>query len=166
MMIGAVHPHRDHPHDHHHGRMARDSRAASAANAESPAGAALSAGAYRETRSASFTFVTADGDTVTIDSSATREFAYATYESDGQMASGARSSLSSSASLTVEGTLDAEELQDIRKALKFLRRAGQDGEIDEREIESFTRRQDIDSLQSVAGSIEVSRTAVALDVVA
>jgi hypothetical protein len=146
--------------------MAREPRAESAPSAESPAGVAVSAGAYRETRSASFTFVTADGDTVTIDSSATRELAYATYDADGQMAAGARFSQSASASLTVEGTLDAEELQDIRKALKFLRRAGKDGEIDARELETFTRRQDIDSLQSIAGSIEVSRSAVSLDVVA
>ena len=82
------------------------------------------------------------------------------------MAAGVRSSASSSASLTVEGTLDAEELQDIRKALTFLRRAGQDGQIDEREMETFTRRQDIDSLQSIAGRIEISRSAVSLDVVA
>ena len=175
-MIGAVHPHRyhqQHQHDEpHHGRTARGARAepaagaAAAASAEPSGGVALSAGAYREARSASFTFVTADGDKVTIDSSTTREFAYATYESDGQMAAGARSSATSSASLTVEGTLDAEELQDIRKALTFLRRAGQDGQIDEREIERFTRRQDIESLQSIAGSIEVSRSAVSLDVVA
>lgn len=181
-MIGAVQPHHYHQqhqrHEPHHGRTGRGARAepvagaepaagaAPATNAEVSAGVALSAGAYREARSASFTFVTADGDTVKIDSSTTREFAYATYESDGQMAAGVRSSASSSASLTVEGTLDPEELQDIRKALTFLRRAGQDGQIDEREMETFTRRQDIDSLQSIAGRIEVSRSAVSLDVVA
>lgn len=120
------------------------------------------AGGFREQTSASFTFVTADGDTVSLQSSQTRELAFAGYDAQGRSGAVATASQSSSFSLSVEGELSGEELQDIRKALQFLKRAGQDGQIDARELSTFTNRTDIDSLKSISGSLETSRSEVAL----
>jgi hypothetical protein len=53
-------------------------------------------------------------------------------------------------------------MQDIRTALQFLKRAGKDGEIDAREVASFMNREDIDSLSSLSGSLETSRSEVTL----
>ncbi len=160
-MIGAVHsPHHQHHRDAYLDRDDRGPRGHRSRTA-SEAPTTLSAGAYREEQAASFTFVTADGDKVTIDATATRELQYATYNADGRMATGVRASESSSTSLTVEGELDAAELRDIARAVTFLRKAAKDGALDEGEVAALAARRDLDSLQSVAGSIEVTRTAVA-----
>jgi hypothetical protein len=94
-------------HPHHGGppraRGPRESagEAPARATGEAP-DVSVSAYAVSEQRSASFTFVTADGDKVTLDASSSRETTYASYDAKGRASASAfTTSESSSMSLAV-----------------------------------------------------------------
>ena len=139
------------------------SRDGAAAPTERAAGTTTAtAAAFHEQRSAELDFTTADGDTVTISASSTRDVAYASYDRKGQVSGTAvQASGEDTLSIQVDGSLDKEELRDIQKVLKFLRRAARDGEIDAREAKQLMRRDDLDSLSGVTAEFSVTRSAVA-----
>jgi hypothetical protein len=166
------------PAAHHHdwgyrGRAAACRAPAETDEPEADSGAAakadpvrLAGQAVHVERTTSLTIVTDDGDRVTLNASQARDFAFVGYRAPGQVAAGAMASASSSFSLQVEGSLDAEELREVGKVLRWLRRAGRDGQIDAREVGHLMKRNDLDSLGSVSGAMTTTRSVVALEATA
>lgn len=130
-------------------------------------------------RSAELTIVTGDGDRVTISAAATNAVTYdavgasVSNENGTGQAAGVSVQRSSSQSLaiSVEGTLDKDELRDIQKLVKMLEKAasgrphGHHGRHHRRsrgtDLAQQVDRANLDSLAQVTASVTVSRTVTA-----
>lgn len=105
------------------------------------------------------TVTTADGDRVTISSTTTELLGGVAVEGkDGSRRAGASQS-ETSFSLSVEGTLDRDELRDLRKLAKFLRRAAEGHDVGK--LARRLSRPDMDSIASVSASTSESVVMVA-----
>lgn len=116
-----------------------------------------------QSRSSDITLVTAEGDTVTLSASQTKEIWFDTYSSKGQ-STGSDAALSASKSsefsMTVEGDLNKEELKDIRKAIRTIWKAERDilkGH-DERATERTTKLAELDQIASIDAKLEFRQT--------
>jgi len=134
--------------------------------------AAVGRVAIETTRSALIEIVTDDGDTVTISASAVRAagMAAAAGQSDtpeGTAAvSGASYSSSSSQSMeiTVEGTLEKDEIADIRRLLTMLERGARQADRGEHgrghhrghDTKKHVEKADLDSLESFSATFKTS----------
>jgi hypothetical protein len=100
------------------------SAVSSAVPVTAPQSAAAVAG-YSRTRAVDLTITTRDGDTVTLSASQTTTVGVAaTADEDDSRAALVKTS-SSSLSLTVDGTLSRDEVEDLQKLLTALGQAGQ-----------------------------------------
>jgi hypothetical protein len=96
---------------------------ATSAAATAPQSTAVVAGISR-TRTADITLTTKDGDTVTISASQTTAVGVAGTSDGSKDQSALVKSSSSSLSVTVDGSLDARELRDIKQVVNALAHAG------------------------------------------
>jgi hypothetical protein len=130
-------------------------------------------------RSADITIVTDDGDRVTISAAATSSVSYdavgARVSSDGESAEVERVSVertvSRSLTLSVEGSLDGDELRDIRKVVTLLQKAaarrphrehgGDRGHHRGTDLSARLEHADLDALSEVTASVSFSRTVTA-----
>ncbi len=124
------------------------------------------------TRSALIEIVTADGDTVTISASAVRAATVAaaagqsqTPDGSAAVAGGAYSTSSSqSIEITVEGTLEKDEIADIRKLLSMLERGARQSERGEHgrghhrghDTRRHVEQASLDSLESFTATFKTS----------
>lgn len=118
-----------------------------------------------QSRSSDITLVTAEGDTVTLSASQTKEISFETYSSKGQSTDSdavvsAEVRKSSEFSMTIDGDLNREELKDIRKAIRTLFKAERDilkGH-DERATERTTKLAELDQIASIDAKMEFRQT--------
>jgi len=121
------------------------------------------------TRRAQIQIVTAEGDRVTLTASQTSSLA--ALHRDGPGRAGDRDTFvrrsSQSLSLTVEGNLSREELEDIAKLLEVLRKASTRGAAKHpARLARRLERADLDSLSQVSASFQTTRTVAAAVVTA
>jgi hypothetical protein len=110
----------------------------------------------RTSQSADLQIVTADGDKVTISSDRTTSVGYAGFSATSGntrvQGQALQVSSESSVSMSVEGTLDADELADIKKVVKLLERAASSH--DATKLLKRLSHAHLDTLSSVEGSVE------------
>jgi len=124
-----------------------------------PAATGVAFAGSARTSSFDLTVTTADGDRVTISSSTTELLGgVAAAGKDGTTRTGGSTS-ESSFSVSIEGTLDRDELRDLRKLAKLLRRAAEGQDIDR--LARRLSRPDMDSIASVSASASESVVMVA-----
>ena len=125
----------------------------------SPASTGVAFAGSARTSSFDLTVATADGDRLTISSTTTELLGGVAIEGrDGSSRTGASSS-ETSFSLSVEGTLDRDELRDLRKLAKLLRRAAEGHDVGK--LARRLSRPDMDSIASVSASASESVVMVA-----
>jgi hypothetical protein len=115
--------------------------------------------ASARTSSFDLTVTTADGDRVTISSSTTELLGGVAVEGRDASGGAGASASESSFSVSVEGTLDRDELRDLRKLAKVLRRAAEGHDIGK--LARRLSRPDMESIASVSASSSESVVMVA-----
>jgi hypothetical protein len=124
---------------------------------QSSEGGAAFAGAAR-TSSVDFTLTTADGDRVTLSTATTEVLgAVAVTGKDGTSQAAVASS-ETTFSLTVEGSLDKDELRDLRKVAKFLAKAAAGRDVEK--LAKRLSRPDLGTVASVSASASQSLTLI------
>ena len=86
-------------------------------------GATANCGKVFQSQDASVTITTAEGDKVTLSANSQQQGEFATYNSSGLFAGVRSLETKNSFSLSIEGSLNRQELKDIRKAIKVIGRA-------------------------------------------
>ena len=115
------------------------------------------AGAAR-TSSFDLELTTADGDRVTLSASTTDVLGAVSVTGKDGTSHAAVSSSETSLSLTVEGTLDKDELRDVRKIVKFLARAAAGHDVEK--LTKRLSRPDLDGVASISASSSESLTLI------
>lgn len=115
------------------------------------------AGAAR-TSSFDVTLTTADGDRVTLSTSTTDVLGAVSVTGQDCTRQAAVTSSETSFSLTMEGTLDKDELRDLRKVAKFLAKAAAGHDVEK--LARRLSRPDLDTVASVSASASQSLTLI------
>jgi hypothetical protein len=119
--------------------------------------AAAFTGAAR-TSSMDFTLTTADGDRVTLSTATTEVLGAVAVTGKDSTSQAAFASSETTLSLTVEGSLDKDELRDLRKVAKFLAKAAAGRDVGK--LAKRLSRPDLGTVASVSASASQSLTLI------